>query len=68
MAHPPPPEHLMQFIVYFKSLGLATRSMTVHMAALAFYARASGVADTTSNFRVRKMIDGIRRHFPPLAD
>ncbi|XP_066484678.1 uncharacterized protein [Tiliqua scincoides] len=65
---PIPPEHLMRFLLYLHSINVACRSLSVYLAALAFCAKASGFADATADFRVRKLVEGLKRICPPMPD
>ncbi|XP_053106620.1 uncharacterized protein LOC128325152 isoform X2 [Hemicordylus capensis] len=65
---PPPAEHLMQFLVHLKGKGLSSRALAGYLAALAFQSKARGLADTTGDFRVRRMLEGWSREHPAEAD
>ena len=55
---PAPVEHLQQFIVFLNRKGLALGSIQSRMSALAFHDRIHGYKDFTSNFRIKKIIEG----------
>ena len=55
---PIPVQHLQQFIVGLHKQGLAPRTIKGKLAALAFQAKARGLHDFSSDFRIRKMVEG----------
>lgn len=63
-----PADHLMRFLLHLNQKGLSLRSMMLYLAAISFQSKALGWADTTVDFRVRRMIEGFRRGNPPRAD
>ncbi|XP_053145691.1 uncharacterized protein LOC128342435 [Hemicordylus capensis] len=65
---PPPAEQLMQFLVYLKGKSLSTGAMAGYLAALAFQSKSQGMADTTGDFRVRRMLEGWTREHPVAVD
>ncbi|XP_053133933.1 uncharacterized protein LOC128337189 [Hemicordylus capensis] len=67
-AWPAPPEHLMRYLVHLRAGGLAVSTMSGHLAALAFYAKARGLPDHSGNFRVWHMLEGWARKSPAQPD
>ena len=55
---PIPVDHLQQFGVFLFQKGMAPSSIQGNMLALAFQAKALGVADSIGDFRIHKMIEG----------
>ena len=58
---PVPVEHLQQFLVFLHRKGLAPSTIQGKLSALAFYAKSNGYKDTTSDYRIRKMLEGWSR-------
>uniref|UniRef100_A0ABM5EUS7 Integrase/recombinase xerD homolog n=1 Tax=Pogona vitticeps TaxID=103695 RepID=A0ABM5EUS7_9SAUR len=60
-AWPAPVEHIQQFIVELHWRGLTPGTIRGKLAALSFYAKANGIGDASSDFRIRKMLEGWSR-------
>lgn len=58
----------IRYIAYLQRLRIASRSLAVHLAALAFCAKASGFSDTITDFHIWKMVEGYRRRVPTQLD
>uniref|UniRef100_A0ABM5GF58 Uncharacterized protein isoform X1 n=1 Tax=Pogona vitticeps TaxID=103695 RepID=A0ABM5GF58_9SAUR len=56
---PVPVDHLQQFIISLHRQGLAPGTIQGRLSALAFQAKARGFPDFSSDFRIRKMIEGL---------
>lgn len=65
---PIPVDVILRFAVHLKDTGLSVRTIRGRLAALAFYSRAGGFIDHTSDFRVRRVLEGWAREAPPLPD
>lgn len=65
---PVPVEHLMRFLLSLHNRGLSSRLLSLYLAAVAFQSKALGWADTTRDFRVRRMIKGFKRGTTQQAD
>lgn len=68
VSWPLPVDHILQFMLFLHDEGLNPRSIAVYLAALAFVAGFKGVPDSTQNFHVRRMLEGMRRARPPSPD
>ena len=55
---PAPVEHLQKFIVYLHRKGLAPITIQGRLSVLDFYARVNGYHDYSSEYRIRKMVEG----------
>lgn len=58
---PPPVKTILCFMLHLHDAGLAPRSIAVYLAALKFITRFLGKQDTIGDFRIRKMMEGMRR-------
>ncbi|XP_066489002.1 integrase/recombinase xerD homolog [Tiliqua scincoides] len=67
-AWPLPVDHLMRFIIALRDRDLSARLIAVYLAALSFQARALDWVDSTSDFRIRRMLEGLRRSCPRPID
>ena len=56
---PVPVDHLQQFIISLHRQGLAPGTIQGRLSALAFQAKARGFPNFSSDFRIRKMIEGL---------
>ena len=65
---PIPIDHLLEYCVSLHRKGLAVRTIRAKMAGLSFEAKVNGFSDTTTDFRVRKMLEGWARSNPPVQD
>ncbi|XP_053144071.1 uncharacterized protein LOC128347973 isoform X1 [Hemicordylus capensis] len=65
---PIPVEHIMRYSTHLHGRGLATGSIGGKLAALAFQAKMKGFADSTADFRVRRMLEGWARVNPSQPD
>lgn len=57
------PHNLMQFLLGLRDRGISYKSMPIYLAAISFQSRAWGIQDFTKEFRVQKMVAGLRRRF-----
>lgn len=67
-AWPLPVAHLMRFVIALRDTDLSARSIAVYLAALSFQARALGWEDNTADFRVRRMLEGLKQSCPRPSD
>nr|XP_060644485.1 uncharacterized protein LOC132783356 isoform X2 [Anolis sagrei ordinatus] len=65
---PIPYDHLAQFCVYSHRRGLAPHTIRSQLSALAYWSKAQGLPDTTSDFRLHKIIAGWSRQQGPSRD
>ena len=65
---PIPIDHLLEYCVSLHHKGLAVGTLRAKLAGLAFEAKINGFPDTTTDFRVRKMLEGWARSNPPVQD
>lgn len=65
---PVPVDILLRFMLHLFDRDLQPRSITIYLAALAFMAGLKGCEDVTTNFKVRKMMEGMRRSRPVVPD
>lgn len=65
---PVPVEQLMRFILDLHDRGLAANFLPVYLAAITFQSKVWGYTDRSGDFRVRRIIEGLRRGSPPIPD
>ena len=65
---PIPVEYLQQFIVSLHRKGLAPSTIQGRLSALAFVAKVNGFKDFSSDFRIKKMLEGWNRERGPVYD
>lgn len=68
VSWPVPEESLLRFMLHLFDRGLHPRSISIYLAALAFMAGLHGCVDNTRTFKVRRMLEGMRRARPALPD
>lgn len=67
MSWPFPVDHLLHYRVALKECEFAVKSIKVHFAAFTFTSRALGHTADTSDFRFRKMLEGLTNEVGPQA-
>ncbi|XP_053107647.1 uncharacterized protein LOC128325837 [Hemicordylus capensis] len=65
---PVPPAHIMQFLVHLHEAGRVVSTLAGYVSALFFTAQAMGVADSTGDCRVCRMLECWARGLPKCVD